>query len=57
MITGMRVDDDRLSARMLEANLKASGYEVTVVADGGQAWQLLQADERPQMAILDLMMP
>ena len=50
-------DDDRLSARMLEANLKACGYEVTVVADGGQAWQILQADERPHMAILDWMMP
>jgi diguanylate cyclase (GGDEF)-like protein len=50
-------DDDRLSALMLEANLKASGYEVTVVSDGGQAWQLLKTDDRPQIAILDWMMP
>jgi diguanylate cyclase (GGDEF)-like protein len=50
-------DDDRLSALMLEANLKASGYEVTVVPDGGQAWQILKTDDRPQIAILDWMMP
>lgn len=50
-------DDDRLSALMLEANLKASGYEVTVVSDGGQAWQILKTNDRPQIAILDWMMP
>jgi diguanylate cyclase (GGDEF)-like protein len=50
-------DDDRLSALMLEANLKASGYEVTVVSDGGEAWQVLKNDNRPQIAILDWMMP
>ena len=36
-------DDDRLSALMLEASLKASGYEVTVVSDGGEAWEILTA--------------
>jgi len=50
-------DDDRLSARMLEANLTKSGYEVTVVSDGGHALQILRSDDRPQMAILDWMMP
>jgi two-component system, cell cycle response regulator len=50
-------DDDRLSALMLEANLKASGYEVTAVSDGGQAWEILKTDDRPQFAILDWMMP
>ena len=50
-------DDDRLSARMLEANLKKGGYDVTVVPDGGQAWEILKSDDRPQMAILDWMMP
>jgi len=50
-------DDDRLSARMLEASLRKSGYDVTVVSDGGQALQILKSDERPQMAILDWMMP
>ena len=50
-------DDDRLSARMLEASLKAGGYEVIVAVDGSQAWQVLNADDRPQIAILDWMMP
>ena len=50
-------DDDRLSARMLEANLTKSGYEVTVVSDGGRALQILNSDDRPQIAILDWMMP
>ena len=60
MVRTMRVliaDDDRLSARMLEANLTKSGYEVTVVSDGGHALQILKSDDRPQMAILDWMMP
>ncbi len=42
---------------MLEASLRASGHEVTVVRDGSQAWQVLQSDHRPQLAILDWMMP
>jgi two-component system, cell cycle response regulator len=50
-------DDDRLSARMLEASLKAGGYEVIVAGDGNQAWQVLMTDDRPQIAILDWMMP
>jgi len=50
-------DDDRLSALMLEASLKSSGYEVTVVSDGGEAWEILEPDDRPQIAILDWMMP
>jgi len=60
IIWPMRVliaDDDRLSALMLEASLKASGYEVTVVSDGGEAWEILEPDDRPQIAILDWMMP
>jgi diguanylate cyclase (GGDEF)-like protein len=50
-------DDDRLSARMLEASLKAGGYDVIVAEDGGQAWNVLKRDDRPQIAILDWMMP
>ena len=50
-------DDDRLSARVLEANLRGRGYDVTTVADGAQAWQILQREDRPQMAVLDWMMP
>jgi len=42
---------------MLEASLKAGGYEVIVAGDGGQAWQVLNTEDRPQIAILDWMMP
>jgi diguanylate cyclase (GGDEF)-like protein len=50
-------DDDRLSARVLEVNLKKGGYDVTVVPDGSKAWEILKSDDRPQIAILDWMMP
>ena len=50
-------DDDWLSAQALEADLRASGYDVTLVGDGAEAWQILKNDERPQIAILDWRMP
>jgi len=50
-------DDDLLSARALETDLRANGYDVTVVGDGAEAWQILKADDRPQIAILDWRMP
>jgi diguanylate cyclase (GGDEF)-like protein len=50
-------DDDRLSAHILKASLQAGGYEVTVATDGAEAWQILQSDDRPKLAILDWMMP
>jgi two-component system cell cycle response regulator len=50
-------DDDWLSARALETDLRASGYEVTLVGDGAEAWQILSEDGRPQVAILDWRMP
>jgi len=50
-------DDDYLSAQALEIDLRAGGYDVTVVADGGEAWQILKADDPPQIAILDWKMP
>jgi two-component system cell cycle response regulator len=50
-------DDDWLSAQVLEIDLRANGYDVTVVGDGGEAWEILKEDERPQIAILDWRMP
>src|SRR6187549_2793374 len=60
MNRSMRVliaDDDWLSAQALETDLRAIGYEVTVVGDGSEAWQILKEEERPQIAILDWRMP
>jgi diguanylate cyclase (GGDEF)-like protein len=50
-------EDDPASRRLLEARLPKWGYEVVAAADGAKAWELLQADEGPRLAILDWMMP
>jgi two-component system, cell cycle response regulator len=50
-------EDDPVSRRLLEAKLVEWGYEVVVARDGDEAWQALQAENAPQLAILDWMMP
>lgn len=52
------VADDNLSFRhVLEKMLAKWGYQIVVAQDGGQAWELLQGDDPPRLAILDWMMP
>ena len=50
-------DDDRVTRRMLEAALAEWGFSTVAVADGTAAWEVLQAPEAPQFAILDWLMP
>jgi two-component system cell cycle response regulator len=50
-------DDDRVSRHILEKALKPWGYEVITVSDGKAAWEALQEEEGPRLAILDWMMP
>ena len=50
-------EDDAVSRHILQATLRKWGYEVVVCADGTQAWQVLQAENAPQLVILDWMMP
>jgi len=50
-------DDDEVSCLALEALLTKRGYEVTAVTDGAEAWEVLQSDDPPRLAILDWMMP
>lgn len=50
-------EDDAVSRRVLQATLTKFGYEVVVAEDGAQAWNLLQLDDAPRLAILDWMMP
>ena len=50
-------DDDLTYRRMLKALLSKWGYDVLVTSDGDAAWQVLQAPDAPQIAILDWMMP
>ena len=50
-------EDDPTSRRLLQVTLEKWGFEVEVCCDGHGAWQALQCDEAPQLAILDWMMP
>ena len=50
-------EDDTVSRRLLEATLIRWGYEVVVASDGVEAWEALQSDGAPSLAILDWMMP
>lgn len=50
-------EDDPISLRVVETMLKKWGYEPILAHDGIDALQALQADDPPQIAILDWMMP
>ena len=50
-------EDDPMSCGLLERMLRKWGYEVVVCVDGHQALSQLQAESRPDIAILDWMMP
>lgn len=50
------VDDDRLLLRLIELNLGKSGMKV-LLADSGKEALRLAKQERPDVILLDLMMP
>ena len=50
-------EDDAVSRRMLEETFFRWGYEVVVCSDGSQAWETLERENAPEMAVLDWMMP
>ncbi len=50
-------DDEVVSRRLLETTLRKWGHEVVAVDDGGEAWDLLDHDDAPRLAILDWTMP
>src|SRR6266850_1867519 len=50
-------EDDVVSRRVLLKTLEKWGHEVVVCSDGAQAWNFLQREDSPQLAILDWMMP
>jgi len=51
------IDDDAGIADALSLLLGQEGYEVKVASDGRMALELLEAQPRPQMILLDLSMP
>ena len=50
-------EDDPVSRRLLEATLTRWDYEVVVACDGTTALELLERDDAPTLALLDLVMP
>lgn len=50
-------DDSIVSRHMLEATVRKWGYDPVVACDGQEAWDILQRDGAPQLAILDWVMP
>lgn len=50
-------DDDAVTRRTLEALMNKWGYKVLVCSDGAEAYEKLQAEGGPILAILDWMMP
>ena len=49
-------EDEEVSQRVLERTLSAWG-EVVVCSDGAEAWEALQSEKPPELAVLDWMMP
>jgi two-component system, OmpR family, alkaline phosphatase synthesis response regulator PhoP len=50
------VDDDPQIVRLLQAYLEQAGFVVLTAPDGELAWQLIRR-ERPDLVVLDLMLP
>jgi len=54
--TVLTVDDEPRFVRLIEANLTAAGYEV-LTANGGQEALEIIVDKKPNLVLLDVMMP
>jgi DNA-binding response OmpR family regulator len=50
-------EDQAVSRHILEVSLRTWGYEVTAVEGGTRAWEILQGEDGPQLAVLDWSMP
>ena len=50
-------EDDETSRRILQLTLAAAGHEVIVTENGAAAWEVLEKNDSPSLAILDWMMP
>jgi phosphoserine phosphatase RsbU/P len=50
-------DDDTVTATVLASALRKWDFDVSVVHDGADAWNVIQGDLRPSLAVVDWMMP
>jgi sigma-B regulation protein RsbU (phosphoserine phosphatase) len=50
-------EDDRVTARLLSEAVRSWGYDVIAATDGREALAALEADDPPQLALLDWMLP
>lgn len=50
-------EDDDIGRLHLQTLLAKRGYEVVAVADGAEAWEILQQGDAPSLAIIDWVMP
>lgn len=50
-------EDDPILRRLLEVTLARASYEVVLAENGGRAWEVLEAEGAPRLAVLDWMMP
>jgi phosphoserine phosphatase RsbU/P len=51
------VDDDRVTLRTMSATVERWGFTVETAAGGQAAWHLLENQDRPQIVILDWVLP
>ena len=50
-------DDNPVFQNVLKSMLVNWGYDVVVAGNGDEAWDILQGEDSPKLAILDWMMP
>jgi DNA-binding response OmpR family regulator len=50
-------EDHHVSRHLLERNLSSWGFDVITADNGATAWQILESEEAPPLAIVDWMMP
>jgi diguanylate cyclase (GGDEF)-like protein len=50
-------EDETISRLVLRRTLESWGHEIVETVDGAAAWEILQREDAPKLAILDLMMP
>ncbi len=51
------VDDDEMQRFLLQETISDFGYEVEAACDGQDAWERIQSDQAPEIALVDWEMP